>query len=253
MLRIGSIFIAPTSWIVLSVAFLLPAEAWAADCSRWDIGGHWEVRQSNGIIAKFDLQQNDDVISGTGRYAFGNDRAGAFGTRVDGTVTGSVKGNSIQFTTSWGGEYKGGVGSDAFIGGTTSSPGQKTAVGWRGNRAATCQPEPSATTPPSHPEKPVKLLGKRLPGTSRTSTLPEKPVKKLGKRYGVAKANDNVDIYKGPGGQFGAYQCGQLNCFMTKDETAKVLDFQDDWYKVETNKVPNGSGWVAGDHLTVTR
>jgi hypothetical protein len=40
---------------------------------------------------------------------------------------------------------------------------------------------------------------------------------------------------------------------MSKDETATVLDFQDDWYKVETNKVPNGSGWVAGDHLTVTR
>ena len=150
-------------------------------------------------------------------------------------------------------EYQGGVGSDAFIGGTTSSAGQKTVVTWRGDRAATCQPEPSTTTPPSHAEKPVKLLGKRLPGTSTTSTLPQKPVKTLGKQYGVAKANDDVDIYRGPGGQFGAYQCGQLNCFMSKDETARVLDFQDDWYKVKTNKVPDGSGWVAGDHLTVTR
>jgi len=86
-----------------------------------------------------------------------------------------------------------------------------------------------------------------------TSTLPQKPVKKLGKQFGVAKANDDVDIYMGPGGQFGAYQCGQLNCFMSKDETGKVLDFQDDWYKVQTSKVPNGSGWVAADHLTVTR
>lgn len=256
MFRIGSIFVAPASRIVLSVAFvlLLPAVAWAADCAQWDISGHWEFRQTNGLTVEFELQQTGDAISGTGKYCFDCSRTGGeFAGGNQGPVTGTVNGNSILLNTSWGSDYAGGVGSDAFIGGTTSSAGQKTAVGWRGNRAATCQPEPSATTPPSHPEKPVKKLGKRLPGTSRTSTLPEKPVKKLGKQYGVAKANDNVDIYKGPGGQFGAYQCGQLNCFMSKDETAKVLDFQDDWYKVETNKVPNGSGWVAGDHLTVKR
>ena len=59
MFRIGSILIALTSWIVANTAFisLLPGEAWAADCSQWDIGGHWEFRQTNGIVAKFDLQQ----------------------------------------------------------------------------------------------------------------------------------------------------------------------------------------------------
>jgi len=249
MLRIGSIFIALASWTVSTIAFipLLPAEAWAADCSQWDIGGHWEFRQSNGIKVYFDLEQTGSAISGSGVYGVRGDR------NYGGPVTGSINGNgNIQLTTSWGGEYKGGVGSDAFIGGTTSSAGQKTVVTWRGNRAATCQP------------KPVKKLGKQLPGTSTTSDIPEKPVKKLGKRlpgtsktsdtpqHQVAKANDDVDIYKGPGGEFGAYRCGPINCFMNKDETANVLWSKNGWYQVQTNKVPGGSGWVAEDHLTVT-
>ena len=190
------------------------------------------------------------MISGTGRYDV-NAFTGPvppppfkFGERREGPVTGSINGNgNIQLMTSWGGEYTGGVGSDAFIGGTTKSAGQKTVVGWRGNRAATCQPEPSATTPPSHAEKPVKKLGKRLPGTSTTSTIAQ---------HQVAKAKDNVDIYKGPGGEFGAYQCGPINCFLDQDETAKVLWSKNGWYQVQTNKVPGGSGWVAEDHLTIT-
>jgi CHAP domain-containing protein len=82
--------------------------------------------------------------------------------------------------------------------------------------------------------KPVKKIGKRPPGTSTTSTLPQRQ---------VAKAKDEVDIFKGPGDEFGAYQCGQLNCFMNTDETAPVLDFKDNWYQVQTNKVP-GRLWL---------
>ena len=110
MFRIGSILIALSSWIVSNIAFisLLPGEAWAADCSQWDIGGHWEFRQTNGIVAKFDLQQTNNVISGTGRYDV-NTFTGPvpppsfkFGERREGPVTGSINGNgNIQLMTSW--------------------------------------------------------------------------------------------------------------------------------------------------------
>jgi hypothetical protein len=115
--------------------------------------------------------------------------------------------------------------------------------------------EPSATTPESHAPDPqpgdiAEYLKRAQRSRSAASpvTAPTAPAP-AGQ---TATAIDDVDIYKGPGGQFGAYLCGQLNCFMNKDETAPVLDFKDNWYKVQTNKVPDGAGWVAADHVTVS-
>jgi hypothetical protein len=258
MIRISTLSIAVTSWIVFGVSFAA-LEPWAAqaDCAQWDIGGHWEIQQGNGITVTMDLTQTGTDVRGTGSFVKGH-TAGLphYEIKSSGSIAGTIDGNgNILLNANWGGVYRGGVGSDAFIGGTTfatNDPGNQ--VGWRSNRAATCQvvAEPSATTPPSQAEspppppapdtRPVKKLGKRLPGTSQTSTLPQRQ---------VAKANDPVDIYKGPSGDSGAYKCGQLNCFMNTDETAPVLDFKDDWYKVQTNKVPGGAGWVAADHITV--
>jgi len=69
----------------------------------------------------------------------------------------------------------------------------------------------------------------------------------------TAKANDDVDIHEGPGGNFPVFQCGGQNCFMRARDTAPVLAFhQDGWYQLKLPAVPGGSGWVAADHLTVT-
>ena len=76
MLRIGSIFIALTSWTVSTIALtsLMPLEAWAENCSQWDIGGHWVFKQSNGLVVIFDLQQGNNAIGGSGRYDYGGNK-----------------------------------------------------------------------------------------------------------------------------------------------------------------------------------
>jgi hypothetical protein len=262
MTRIGRLFIAPTSLIVFGVSFaVLEPPAAQADCAHWDIGGHWEIQQGNGIAVTMDLTQTGTDVRGSGHFTTAGSSApfGQFGASVDGSITGTIdNNNNILLNATWGGVYRGGVGSDAFIGGdtfATNDPGNQ--VGWRGNRTATCQvaeAEPSATTPESHaPEPQTGEIVEHLLKGKHGHALPPAPAP-AGQTptAKVATANDDVDIYKGPGGQFGAYVCGQLNCFMNKDETAPVLDFQDNWYKVQTNKVPDGAGWVAADHVTVS-
>jgi hypothetical protein len=247
MNRIGPVCIAVTTWIIFSAA-LLPSVA-EADCAQWDLSGHWKFRQTNGFDAYFDLQQTGSAITGTGAYCDGcGDRA--FNLQHSGPVDGSINGGEFKFVAHWdggpGGEYSGKVNPDVdggAIGGATkdlSSP-ELNAAAWYGDRPAKCL---VVATPPNQAPPHVTGIGKRKNPSHVTGIGKKKTTR-------VAKANDEVDIYKGPGGQFGAYQCGQLNCFMEKDETAPVLDFKDNWYKVQTNKVPDGSGWVAADHVDI--
>jgi hypothetical protein len=188
MTRIGRLFIAPTSLIVFGVSFaVLEPPAAQADCAQWDLSGHWEIQQRNGFTVHMDLTQTGTDVGGTGSFTEVHDRPpfGQFGAGTFGSITGTIDANgNILLNADWGGVYRGGVGSDAFIGGdtfATNDPGNQ--VGWRGDRTATCQvaaAEPSATTPPSHAESPLEKSGVlKAPGSDifkkTTTTSPPPP------------------------------------------------------------------------------
>jgi hypothetical protein len=167
--RVSMIHIRPivivTGWMLLGVVTLLSPSVAYAGCAQWDISGHWEIQQGNGITVSLDLTQTGTEVRGTGSFATRPSSLpmGGFGASYKGSITGTIASNAIiLLNAEWGGVYRGGVASDASIGGTTfatNDPGNQ--VTWRGNRPAIC-PEPTATTPPSsaEPNKPVKVLGK---------------------------------------------------------------------------------------------
>jgi hypothetical protein len=182
MTRIGRLFIGPTSLIVFGVSFAaLEPPAAQADCAHWDIGGHWEIQQGNGFTVHMDLTQTGADVQGTGSFGETPDRPlGGTSGSIRGTIDNN---NNILLNADWGGVYRGGVGSDAFIGGdtfATNDPGNH--VGWRGDRTATCDlaAEPSTTTPPSHAESPLEKSGVlKAPGSDifkkTTTTSPPPP------------------------------------------------------------------------------
>src|SRR5262245_20854669 len=216
MTRISAVFILKLLSVLGVVGALLLPSAAQADCAQWDLSGRWVIQQGNGIWVYVDLTQTGTDVRGTGTWWETPTKRGS--------ITGTIDANgNILLNADWGGVYRGGVGSDEIPGGSTfavNDPGNQ--VGWRGDRAATCQvvAEPSATTPPSHaeePNKPVRKLGKRLPGTSTTSTLPhpaspaQPPAGGGGGEFPptpppaggntMATVIADVDVYKQPGGQ----------------------------------------------------
>jgi len=248
MIRVGPIFLA-----LSAVCSVLPSASVQAACVQWDLSSvpQWMFQQSNGYRLYLTFQQHSNVLGG---------HANATRPRVNenpitgrGTINGNIAGNTFEFTVEWSpnnaGVYTGSISEDGTLKGNTRDkfhPEQKATWFSMESKTAKCIQTTAPAAPPDSAApapKPVKRLGKRLPGTSTTSDIPQSQ---------VAKAKDDVDIYKGPGGEFGAYQCGPINCFMNKDETAKVLWSKNGWYQVQTNKVPGGSGWIAADHLTVT-
>ena len=157
---------------------------------------------------------------------------------MEGTVTGSINDNgNIHLTTSWGGDYKGGVGSDAFIGGTTSSAGQKNVVTWRGNRAATCRPE-----------KPVRTLGKKKPAPAgpKGGAVANKPGIEIlaapAAPKNMATVTGDVDIYDVPGGG------GTVIGVLAAGRKVAAVCQADQWCKV-TDALPGRTGWVWGEFL----
>jgi hypothetical protein len=228
VMDIGCVVIRLLLVIGVMGAVLLPISA-QADCSQWDISGHWEVGQSNGITVTFDLQQTGNAISGRYSYLVRHG-GGQFAGRYEGSVTGTINGNNIQLTGEPSlGEYTGGVGSDAFIGGATRD-GAGNFASWRSNRTATCQTvaEPSTTTPPS------------------SAPPPEKPTKTLGRWKFLAIAKDDVDIYAGPGGNF-----ENTGVVMRQGDKAQSLEqHPDGWRRLQLN-CGRPNCWVAEDHLDI--
>jgi hypothetical protein len=199
-----------------------------------------------------DLVQTGKEVQGTASYSTkgGTGIGATFGIRQSGPVTGTVNGNSIQLRTSWGADYTGGVGSDAFFGGGTRDPKGSEVASWRSDRAATCLVA----------EGKIQGLGKKgfPPPAGKIQGLVPPPAGKnlwLGKqKFKTATAANDVNIHDGPGGNFNIMKCPggyEGNCIMRKDDTAPILDFHPDgWYQLKLN-VPGGSGWVAEDHLTL--
>lgn len=104
----------------LSVA-LWSGEASAA-CLQWDVGGNWQILQSNGFATNVALRQNGANVIGNANYRT-RATSGRMGASESGEVDGTIKGNAINLSIYWGidkvGVYFGSVGPTGRIEGTT--------------------------------------------------------------------------------------------------------------------------------------
>ena len=100
----------------------------------------------------------------------------------------------------------------------------------------------------SEAKKPVKKLGKRLPGTSTTSTLPQKPGTAGGGGAEYATAITPATIYVEPGGAAFKDANGD-DIGIPVGSKFLVLEKRTNpvWYKLQTKPV----GWVWGEDVTL--
>jgi hypothetical protein len=224
-------FLVRTLLLLGWLPFGTAGSAAAAGCTQWDLTGNWQVRQVNGFTVLFDLIQNrSGEIRGSGGFIEGL-KGGTWDVGRNGSVTGSITGNSFSFVVTWPhtrGQYDGKINADGTFGGITrdlSHPKSLEAFYQAGERRAACTP--STSTPPSSASNPGP-----------------KPLKILGKYRKVATAKNDVDIHNGPGGQF------KVIGMLKGGSKGAVTGQQEGWYKLQVT-VPGGSGWVAEDHLTV--
>jgi len=249
MTRISAVFIL-TLLSVLGVvgALLLPSAA-QADCAQWDLSGHWVIQQGNGIFVYVDLTQTGTDVRGTGTWGEKPTKRGS--------ITGTIDANgNILLNADWGGVYRGGVGSDEIPGGSTfavNDPGNQ--VGWRGDRAATCQvvAEPNATTPESHAPnyQPGEIAGQILKGKHGQFLPPAQPPAGGGggefpttpPQGTMATVIADVDVYKLPGGQ----DKDKIGILYSNNKTTKVSlipPCENNWCHVKGAPVPTGEGFV---------
>lgn len=149
LLRIAWINAYPI-FFVLSVAIF--SSTVQADCLLWNIGGTWTIRQSNGTTLTWELKQTGSVVHGRGQFRTPGPGGDAFDTAVDLPIHGQIYDGNIDLVADWGGTYRGGVGSDAFIGGNTfETQHPANNASWRGDRPATCAQQgevgPNGTSP----------------------------------------------------------------------------------------------------------
>ena len=234
MTRVVAFTIALSSMLLgMGGVVMFPSTAQAA-CAHWDISGHWEIKQGNGFTVTLDLTQTGTDVRGTGSFVSDTTPPldAPFKGRTQGSITGTIDdSNNILLNATWGGVYRGGVGSDAFIAGTTfaaNDPGNQ--VVWRSTRTATCLQASPAESPP---DKPVKRLGKvKLP--------PAEPAEKMI----PATVKLDVDIYDKPGGKdAGGVVIGQF----AKGTQGLLATCQpDNWCDVSQwmGNVPVHRGWV---------
>ena len=226
-------------WLMASVASAMssPNQAEAACNGTWDISGQWSLRQTNGYTVQFSLRQAGNSISGTGGYSIpggsqtivGIFPSKSFGANINGTVSGTINGNSFSFVASWGGEYTGAVDSQGFIGGSTfdrNSPANR--AGWSGNHAANCV---VANVPVQPPGGGIKL-GKAKPPAAIIT--PVQPVTQM------ATIISDVDLYDVPGG------VGRVIGVLRRGQQYPFGGCRSDrWCQL------TGVGWVWGDFVSV--
>jgi hypothetical protein len=123
-----------------SISLLMfPAIVQARDCQLWDVGrGRWTLDQSNGYYIYITFQQHGSILGGAASYhskSFGNNPT------YGGTLNGNIDGNTLTFTTSWGGWYQGWVGGDGAMNGNTHDiQHRESRATWRSDKdnSATC-------------------------------------------------------------------------------------------------------------------
>jgi hypothetical protein len=203
------------SAVVLATSFaVLPQLASAAtyDCRQWGLdGGAFEVVQKNGFRLGFELTQTGTAIDGSVRYRAGDGE-------VRGSVSGSLQGEQVDLTVSWGngakGLYKGtvqptysnGVVRSGSLKGYTVDLNQRggAKVSWRSSgEMLTClvlakeeSSPPKPTSPPVSPADKSGVLEKpAIPPPPPSSSGPWAAIAADGKgRWGYAVAQPSPDV-----------------------------------------------------------
>lgn len=191
-----SIFGARAGWMLFSVclAQLLPAAAHAA-CSQWDISGGWSAVQSNDTKPTFVLQQTGAQIHGNANYSYIHKSrcvlayCGDDTYSVEGSVDGTIEGDSIDITTYWNndtvGVYTGKINPQGRIEGSTyDRQHPQTMARWYSDRTIKCLADengavqadnsPSSNTPPVDSKPPPVALGRTQTGA------PAPPLNRVG-------------------------------------------------------------------------
>jgi hypothetical protein len=241
-----------------------PAVAQAEGCT-WLYNGNGKLEtaleQSNGYYVAFStVSQTDGDLTAHVDLILPRRSFNEIDNRVvnTGQIKGRIQRNDISFDVAWNngggsGTYRGTIDLNGTASGTTVD-GSGGSASWTMQGFHCVVDEPSAETPPA--SKPVRHLGRRHIDDGNQANL---PVRHLGRRHiggdqprppepppqSIATAIDDVDIYKGPGGDYDTFPG-----FMEAQSEAPVLDHQTGWYKLKLN-VPGGEGWVAADHLTI--
>ncbi len=185
MIRIDQVLIALAAWMVVSGsgAMVLPSAAQAA-CEQWNVGGGWTISQTNGVSARFDLQQSGSEIQGSAAWSHLGDPGIFLGSKdtvfVNGSVDGTINGDVFEVTVYWNndtiGVYSGKVGPQGRILGTTADKMNPHSVAsWRSDQTvkclATAGPPPAKAPPASEP----LALG-RVKGSSGNAGAPPKSI-----------------------------------------------------------------------------
>lgn len=248
------------------VAGMLAAASPVSAGCQWTFGPGRNVVQGRMQISFTTFSQNGNKFSGR-VWLWGSPDAGSFSSsRAGGSAKGQFEGDVLSFVVAWDGglkgEYRGTIDANGNIPQGITFDVQhpeNTASWWM--HGFTCEPivEPAAATPEaSAPPLPVKKLGKRrIPepvnkvpfdvtgaggGGLAADVAPQAPAQPPQQ---IATAIDDVDMFKGPGGEFDRYEG-----FMEAGSEAPVLGHEEGWYRLKLD-VPGGSAWVAEDHLKI--
>jgi hypothetical protein len=214
--------------------------------------------QNNGYWVDLDIQQTGNRLTGNGGFTSKQSTGGTssvFGTvepafhAGEGELEGKVDGNAISIIAHWKGEgsigeYTGTVSPQGWLEGDTKdrmhpeSKAHWTSV----DNKAKCM-DVTAPAAPATDTRPVRKLGKRLPGTSQTSTLPQ---------HEYATATTPATIYVEPGGEAFKDANGK-DIGMSVGSKALVLEKRTNpiWYRLQTPPLTPRPGWVWGDDVTL--
>jgi hypothetical protein len=243
----------PASLAVALLAIALapfPPSAAHAACKEWKLN-EFTIKQTNGFFVwGFPRSLGGGRFEGGIRYYPAKedepDKPDGL-SAVEGKMEGSVSGDDVSFTVHWNNgalaEYTGQISEAGFVDGKTVdklNPGSTAGwsqVPWGGGKlepAAACMDVAAPAAPPPD-TRPVRKLGKRLPGTSTTSTLPQPA---------MATVIADVDVYKLPGGQ----PKDKIGILYSNNKTTKVSLVapcdENNWCHVKGAPVPTGEGFV---------
>jgi hypothetical protein len=147
-----------TSIVVVGIAFSLPQLAAAqSPCAQWDVSQGWYAMQGDYRV-QFQLRQRLTNLEGSASYYQRGKDGGwvlfipitTFGGTVEGAVTGTLRGDSIEIDTGWGGVYIGKIDNTGRIDGYTYDKKDSTSkANWYSDRRMNCLQRVGAGAPPA--------------------------------------------------------------------------------------------------------
>jgi hypothetical protein len=240
-----------------------------ADCKEWKLAPQFELIQTNGFFVRvYPANQSPGQFGGSATSYY-RDSEGVY-VPTPGQVEGSISGDDVSFTIHWNtgpvGEYTGHISREGLLDGEARDRlNPESTARWSQRPygdyptiepAAKCLDVATAPAAPAPDTRPVRKLGKRLPGTSTTSTLPQPaspaqpPAGGGGREFPttppqvtMATVIADVDVYKQPGGQ----DKDKIGILYSNNKTTKVSlipPCENNWCHVKGAPVPTGEGFV---------